>query len=37
LTVLSVIGVQYWNIAREQLKDKVPQGGSVWTFALLPE
>jgi len=21
----------------KQLKDKVPQGGSVWTFALLPE
>jgi len=37
VTVLSGIGGRYWNIAREQLKDKVPQGGSVWTFALLPE
>jgi alcohol dehydrogenase (cytochrome c) len=37
VTVLSGIGGLYWNIAREQLKDKVPQGGSVWTFALLPE
>ncbi len=37
VTVLSGIGGLWWNIAREQLKDKVPQGGSVWTFALLPE
>jgi alcohol dehydrogenase (cytochrome c) len=37
VTVLSGIGGLYWNIAREQLKDKVPQGGSVWTFALVPE
>ena len=37
VTVLSGIGGLYWNIARERLKDKVPQGGSVWTFALLPE
>ena len=37
VTVLSGIGGLYWNIAREQLKDRVPQGGSVWTFALLPE
>jgi alcohol dehydrogenase (cytochrome c) len=37
VTVLSGIGGLYWNVAREQLKDKVPQGGSVWTFALLPE
>ena len=36
VTVLSGIGGLYWNIAREQL-NKVPQGGSVWTFALLPE
>ena len=36
VTVLSGIGGLYWNIMREQLKDKVPQGGSVWTFALLP-
>jgi alcohol dehydrogenase (cytochrome c) len=37
VTVLSGIGGLYWNIAREQLKDKVPSGGSVWTFALLPD
>jgi len=37
VTVLSGIGGLYWNIAREQLKDKVPQGGSVWTFALVPD
>jgi alcohol dehydrogenase (cytochrome c) len=37
VTVLSGIGGLYWNINREALKDKVPQGGSVWTFALLPE
>ena len=37
VTVLSGIGGLYWNIWREQLKDKVAQGGSVWTFALLPE
>jgi alcohol dehydrogenase (cytochrome c) len=37
VTVLSGIGGLYWNIARERLKDKVPQGGSVWTFALLTE
>jgi alcohol dehydrogenase (cytochrome c) len=37
VTVLSGIGGLYWNIARERLKDKVPQGGSVWTFALLPD
>ncbi len=36
VTVLSGIGGLYWNIAREQLKDKVPPGGSVWTFALMP-
>ena len=35
ITVLSGIGGLWWNIAREQLKDKVPQGGSVWTFALV--
>jgi len=35
VTVLSGIGGLYWNIAREQLKDKVPVGGSVWTFALI--
>jgi len=37
VTVLSGIGGLYWNIAREQLKDKVPQGGSVWTFALIQD
>src|SRR5438105_2128986 len=37
VTVLSGIGGLYWNINRERLKDMVPQGGSVWTFALLPE
>jgi alcohol dehydrogenase (cytochrome c) len=36
VTVLSGVGGLYWNIARERLKDIVPQGGSVWTFALLP-
>jgi alcohol dehydrogenase (cytochrome c) len=37
ITVLSGIGGLYWNIARGQLKDRAPQGGSVWTFAILPE
>ena len=37
VTVLSGIGGLYWNIWREQLKDKVVPGGSVWTFAVLPE
>jgi alcohol dehydrogenase (cytochrome c) len=37
VTVLSGIGGLYWNIARERLKDIVPQGGSVWTFALMPD
>jgi alcohol dehydrogenase (cytochrome c) len=36
VTVLSGIGGVYWNQAREALKN-VPQGGSVWTFALLPD
>jgi alcohol dehydrogenase (cytochrome c) len=27
VSVLSGIGGLWWNIAREQLKDKVPQGG----------
>ena len=35
VTVLSGIGGLYWNVARDKLKDKVPQGGSVWTFALI--
>jgi alcohol dehydrogenase (cytochrome c) len=35
VTVLSGIGGVYWNQAREALKN-VPQGGSVWTFALMP-
>ena len=37
VTVLSGIGGLYWNQQRERLKGIVPQGGSVWTFALLPE
>ena len=37
VTVLSGIGGLYWNTNRERLKDIVPQGGSVWTFALLPD
>src|SRR5436190_7843374 len=37
VTVLSGVGGLYWNINRDQLKDKVAPGGSVWTFALLPE
>jgi alcohol dehydrogenase (cytochrome c) len=36
VTVLSGLGGIYFNQAREQLRN-VPQGGSVWTFALLPE
>jgi len=36
VTVLSGIGGVYWNQAREALKS-VPPGGSVWTFALLPD
>ena len=35
VSILSGIGGLWWNTAREQLKDKVPQGGSVWTFALI--
>jgi alcohol dehydrogenase (cytochrome c) len=35
VTVLSGIGGLYWNLARESLKN-VPPGGSVWTFALMP-
>ena len=37
VTILSGIGSLYWNQNRERLKDTVPQGGSVWTFALMPE
>src|ERR1700676_3888760 len=33
ITVLSGLGGLYWNQAHEILKN-VPQGGSVWTFAL---
>src|SRR5262249_37352151 len=36
VTVLSGIGGLWWNVAREQLKN-VPQGGSGWSFALMPE
>jgi alcohol dehydrogenase (cytochrome c) len=35
VTVLSGIGGLYWNAQRERLKDKVPTGGSDWTFALI--
>jgi alcohol dehydrogenase (cytochrome c) len=34
VTVLSGVGGLYWNQAHEMLKN-VPQGGSVWTFALI--
>src|SRR5689334_9781513 len=37
VTVLSGVGGLYWNTNREALKDKVAPGGSVWTFALLPD
>jgi alcohol dehydrogenase (cytochrome c) len=37
VTVLSGIGGLYWNAQRERLKDIVPQGGSVWTFAIMPD
>jgi len=36
VTVLSGLGGLYLNTAREELKN-VPLGGSVWTFALMPE
>jgi alcohol dehydrogenase (cytochrome c) len=36
VTVLSGIGGLYWNTAREQLQN-VPPGGSVWTFAVMPD
>jgi alcohol dehydrogenase (cytochrome c) len=36
VTVLAGVGGLYWNIAKEQLKN-VPQGGSVWTFAVMPD
>src|SRR5258708_671570 len=35
VTVLSGVGGLYWNLARQALKNVAP-GGSVWTFALLP-
>ena len=35
VTVLSGAGGLYWNLSRSALKNVVP-GGSVWTFALLP-
>ena len=37
ITVLSGVGGLFWNQNRERLKDTVPLGGSVWTFALMPE
>ncbi len=36
VTILSGLGGIYANQARDLLKN-VPPGGSVWTFALLPE
>jgi alcohol dehydrogenase (cytochrome c) len=36
VTVLSGLGGLYWNQQRARLKDIVPLGGSVWTFALVP-
>ena len=35
VTVLSGVGGLYWNLAKDALKNVAP-GGSVWTFALLP-
>ena len=37
VTVLSGIGGVYWNQARETLQKTVSPGGSVWTFALMPD
>ena len=36
VTILSGIGGSYWYLSHELVKN-VPQGGSVWTFALLPD
>ena len=36
VTILSGIGGLWWNAARQQLRN-VPQGGSVWTFALIQD
>jgi len=36
VTVLLGVGGLYWNVARQARKN-VPQGGSVWTFALMPD
>jgi alcohol dehydrogenase (cytochrome c) len=36
VTVLSGVGGLYWNVAKDKMKNVVP-GGSVWTFALMPE
>ena len=36
VTVLSGVGGLYWNIAKDKMPNVVP-GGSVWTFALMPE
>ncbi len=35
VSVLSGLGGIYWNQQRARLKDIVPHGGSVWTFALI--
>jgi len=37
VSVLSGLGGLYWNQQRARLKDIVPQGGSVWTFALMQD
>ena len=37
VTVLSGLGGLYFNQQRARLQGKVPLGGSVWTFALLPD
>jgi alcohol dehydrogenase (cytochrome c) len=36
VTVLSGVGGLYWNLEKGKMPNVVP-GGSVWTFALLPE
>jgi alcohol dehydrogenase (cytochrome c) len=36
VTVLSGVGGLYWNVIKSKLPNIVP-GGSVWTFALMPE
>jgi hypothetical protein len=33
---VSGIGGSFWNLSHERVKN-VPQGGSVWTFSLMPD